>query len=164
MSILTPFDMSDWNNGNMDAYVENSICLKKIYGLGACAVLVATENCPFHDIMKGFPFVTKYINLSGLMEGEYDRLMEEMKYWTCDGLMLDNIDKLPDNNDKEYWQEFVRLALKKEAEFPCQTTSGTSCGSISFDRLHVAARCHVYPEYLKDKSLQCVVIGIYGTV
>lgn len=160
MSILDSFEASDWNNGVRDANIENHMRLKDTYGLGVCAALVVTENCPFYEIKSEFKFSTKYINLSCVEEGEYDRVMEQMPYWTFEGIMLDNIDKIPDNKDTEYWQEFVRFALKKEADFPLNQTSGATCGIIDFDKLHVAARSTSgLPEYLEGKSLQSIIIN-----
>lgn len=160
MSILTPFEDSDWNNGVMDANIENEMRLKDYYGRGVCAALVTTENCPFYEIKDSFKFTSKYINLSGLKEGDYDRYMEMMRYWTYDGIMLDNIDRIPDNKDKEYWQEFVRFALKKESDFPLDQTTGVNCGIIDFDKLHIAARSiSGFPEYLDGKSLQIIRIS-----
>lgn len=143
------------------AYVENYMLFKEVYGRGANAVLVLTGNCPFHDAKDDFNFVTKYIDLSDLKEGDYDRYMGQIAHSTFDGIMLDNIDRIPDNKDKEFWQEFVRFALKKEMDFPLNQTTGATCGVMDFDKLHVAARnTGGFPEYLRGKSIQCSVIDV----
>ena len=79
--------------------------------------------------------------------------LNQFKY---DGLIIDNVDEIPDNSDREDWEEFVRFALKRETEYSMLPFG--DC--INFNKMHLAVRCKEYPEYIKGKSLQMVIIGV----
>ena len=70
--------------------------------------------------------------------------------------MIDNVDEIPDNSDREDWEEFVRFALKREPEYLMLPFG--DC--INFNEMHLAVRCKEYPEYIKGKSLQMIIIGV----
>ena len=69
--------------------------------------------------------------------------------------MFDNIDLIPNISDKEYLEELVRFALKREDNYPL---SGNS--AIDFNSLMIGAKCREIPDYLKGKSLQTIIINV----
>ena len=145
-----------FEDGTMDKYIENLNLLHYSFGgtiLSAC-VVDADMDMPIDGLGESLDVWSKYIDLSNCPEGDYNLFCKHLSQSQYDGLMIDNIDKIPDNEDREYWEAFVRCALKREDEFPLP-----SGDNICFDKMHIAVRCKEFPEYLKGKSLQCVIIG-----
>ncbi|MDE6027800.1 MAG: hypothetical protein K2G23_07005, partial [Muribaculaceae bacterium] len=94
------------------------------------------------------------IELGNVAPGEYNLFCRHLAENHYDGLLIDNIDSIPDNEDREYWEEFVRFALKREDDFPLTGTNSY----IDFSSLHIAVHCGHYPHYLEGKSLQAIRI------
>lgn len=152
MSIL---DLNDFENGVMDKYVENRDLLKRIFGKGECSsVLIMTKNCPFQEIAKDLSLYSKYIDLEKTVSGDYIRFMAHIEDFGYDGLFIDNVDKIPDNDDREYWEYFVKYALRNESDFQPRPFGS----DLELDKKHNAARCSAYPEYLKGMSVFPVLI------
>ncbi len=99
---------------------------------------------------------SKYIDLSQTSKGDYNRFAQHLNQFKYDGLIIDNVDEIPDNSDREDWEEFVRFALKRETEYSMLPFG--DC--INFNEMHLAVRCKEYPEYIKGKSLQMIIIGV----
>ena len=134
-----------------------------------------------HDVMKGkissalvvdkdnlLSFITectfgddiliKYIDLADCKEGDYEHIANALsspQFDGWEGIMFDNIDLIPDISDKEYLEELVRFALKRDVDFPF-----TGNPSLDFSSLLIGAKCRQYPDYLKGKSLQTIIINI----
>ena len=155
-------DILDWErrfeDGTMDKYVERLWWLKDTYQKTLLTAFVVDEDndLDINDLGKHCepPIRSKYIDLSDCSEGEYNLFCKHLSQFQYDGLLIDNIDKIPNNKDREYWKAFVRFALKREDEYPLPPFGE----NINFSEMHIAVRCREYPEYLTGKSLQCFII------
>ena len=67
-------------------------------------------------------------------------------------IIFDNIDNIPDTEDREYIQYLVKYALRKEDEVP--TPDNTS---VSFSNYKIGARCRQAPDYLYEGSEACPI-------
>lgn len=107
---------------------------------------------------KNYPDIhMKYVDLVLQREGSYALVCKNLSQRRYDGLLLDNIDRIPDNADRENWEEFVRFVLKRE-EYPIPSYQGGDY-LINFNEMHIAARCMEMPEYLEGDSLQTVFLS-----
>lgn len=155
---MSNLDLSDFFNGEMDMFVETMYRFNEAYSktvMSACVVDTA-DKFPINDLENMFPDIySKYIDLSQCKEGDYLRFCEHLSQFEYEGLLIDNIDRIPNNADREDWEAFVRFALKRETEFPLLPFH-----CISFDERHIGARCRRFPEYLNGKSLQSDIIKV----
>ena len=151
-------DLREWEDGTMDKYVERFWWLKDTYQKTILTAFVVDEDedLGIKDLDKQCdpPIRSKYIDLSTCEEGDYDLICKHLLQFHYDGLLIDNIDKIPNNEDRGYWEEFVRFALKREDDYPLPPSGD----NIHFSEMHIAVRCKKYPEYLMGKSLQCFFI------
>lgn len=152
MSVL---DLGDFDNGMMDKEVEDLCLLRNVFERRVMSALVMNPGIDVKNLGKDTGVRSKYIDLSQTSEGDYNLFALHLNQFGYDGLIIDNVDKIPHNADREDWECFVRYALKRENEYPI-LPSGES---INFGEMHIAARAAEYPEYLKGKSLQMMVIG-----
>ena len=153
MSIL---DLSDFDNGTMDKEVEYLNLLHDTFSGTTLTAFVVNRDTPINHVGKALDIRSKYIDLSQSSDGDYNRFAQHLNQFKYDGLIIDNVDEIPDNSDREDWEEFVRFALKREADY--QLLPFGDC--INFNEMHIAVRCKEYPEYLKGKSLQMLIIGV----
>ena len=153
MSIL---DLSDFDNGTMDNMVEYLHLLHNTFLGTILTAFVVNRDIPINHVGKELGIRSKYIDLSQTSKGDYKRFAQHLNQFKYDGLMIDNVDEIPDNSDREDWEEFVRFALKRETEYSMLPFG--DC--INFNKMHLAVRCKEYPEYIKGKSLQMVIIGV----
>lgn len=155
---MSNLDLNEYFNGEMDLFVKAMYQMNEAYSktlMSACVVDPA-DKFPINDMENMFPDIySRYIDLSKCKDGDYTLFCQHLSQTEYEGLLIDNIDLIPDNADREYWEEFVRFALKRETEFPLLPFH-----CISFDEMHIAVRCGKYPEYLKGKSLQTVIIEV----
>ena len=84
-----------------------------------------------------------YIDLSQPLD--YPTICRIVKDATA--IIFDNIDKIPESDNKEYIQNLVKYALRNEDEVP--TSNNTS---ISFTNYRVGASCAKDPDYLYEGS------------
>lgn len=144
----------------LEWFVEHNYFLEKYFNTTSLSVLVITPRLEIRNssLPDGTP--TKYIDLAATTEGHYPLFCKHLAQFRYDqsgrGLLIDNIDKIPDNADRENWEDFVRYALKRENEVPIPASSGDYC--IDFGRMHIAARCSEKPAYLEGASLQAYII------
>ena len=153
MSIL---DLSDFDNGTMDKEVEYLHLLHDTFLGTILTAFVVNRDIPINHVGKVLGIRSKYIDLSQTSKGDYNRFAQHLNQFKYDGLMIDNVDEIPDNSDREDWEEFVRFALKRETEYSMLPFG--DC--INFNEMHIAVRCKEYPEYIKGKSLQMIIIGV----
>jgi hypothetical protein len=152
--------LDDWADGKYDKYLECTLVLDKTFKQNVMAALVVDDAdddvfVPIKELGRNHNVSSKYIDLSDTTPGDYNRFLKFLaQRHHLQGILIDNIDKIPDMADREYWEEFVRFALKKEPDFPLPGGA-----TICFDKIHVAARCKTFPEYLKGCSMQCLVIS-----
>lgn len=69
-------------------------------------------------------------------------------------ILFKNIDKMPNNKEKDYWESIITIGLKGE-EYPIQleTKDGYyKTFNLPFDRIKLITTCSQYPEFLKDKG------------
>ncbi len=152
--------LDNWEAGKYDKYLECAKVLKDTFNGTILAALVIDDvgdDFGFSSInyLVNNEINSKYIDLSVTGFGDYGRFLKELSRTPkLEGILLDNIDRIPGNADTRYWEEFVRFALKKEPDFPLPAGA-----TLSFDKMHIAARCQAFPKYLKDCSMQCLVIS-----
>jgi hypothetical protein len=151
-------NVDDFFNGKMDRVVE---CMKMLHDTFAgttLSILVvdATDDIPILQEGKLLDIRSKYLDLSQCVQGDYKLFVKHFVQRQYAGLLLDNIDNIPNNEDCCDWEEFVRFALKRENDFQPSMLSE----SIHFGQLHIAARCKKKPEYLNERSLQCVILDV----
>jgi hypothetical protein len=87
----------------------------------AALIVDDAEQNPIHNLGSDNGIFSKYIDLSATKTGDYNKFLKELGTLPqLEGILLDNVDKIPKNKDREYWEEFVRFALKKNrtSRFP----------------------------------------------
>ena len=67
-------------------------------------------------------------------------------------IIFDNIDNIPDTEDREDIQYLVKYALRKEEDVPTPYNT-----SISFINHRIGARCRQTPDYLYEGSEACPI-------
>lgn len=145
----------------VDWFVEHNYFLEKYFNTTTLSVLVTTPRLEIRNqsLPDGIP--TKYIDLAETTQGRYALFCKHLAQFRYDetgrGLLIDNIDQIPDNADRENWEDFVRYALKRENEVPIPGPNGDYC--IDFGRMHIAARCSEKPAYLDGQSMQAYIIS-----
>lgn len=93
-----------------------------------------------------------YFDLSTVTEGDYKLILRELSFGVAEsGLLLDNIDQIPDIPDKEDYEFLARMALKRDY---LPTEKGRPIDLPDFSKIRVGAKCSQFPDYLKGKSLQ----------
>lgn len=142
----------------LDRAVEDAFFLRHTFrGIVSTALVIDPEGK--HSIAslgETEGIYSKYLDLATVTPGDYARFIKHITEFDYAGLILDNIDWIPQGDDKEWWEEFVRMALKREDEVSV-SEEGTV---MSFDTLHIAARCKSFPSYLDGTSLHTVIIEI----
>ena len=93
----------------------------------------------------------EYFDLSEVKDGDYKLIFNKIYQFQPDGILFDNIDKIPNISEKGDFEYLVQMALKRD-------TLPYDKGVIDFADFKVGARCSEYPEYLKGKSLQSIYI------
>lgn len=97
-----------------------------------------------------------YFDLSACKDGDYRLILRELTAPQVNlygGVLFDNIDRIPDIPERESLEQLVLYAMKRDT-FPAGSDK-----IISFDRLNIGARSHIYPIYLEGCDLQMVVIS-----
>lgn len=149
-------NVDDFFNGKMDRIIE---CMQALHDTFVRPILSAlvvdtTDDIPIQQEGKLFGIHSKYLDLSQCVPGDYELFVKSFVQRRYEGLLLDNIDNIPNNEDRDHWEVFVRFALKRENDFqPFNMPK-----SIHFGQLHIAARCKRVPDYLDGRSLQYVII------
>ena len=136
MSIL---DLSDFDNGTMDKEVEYLNLLHDTFLGTTLTAFVVNRDIPINHVGKVLGIRSKYIDLSQTSKGDYNRFAQHLNQFKYDGLVIDNV-----------------FALKRETEYSMLPFG--DC--INFNEMHIAVRCKEYPEYIKGKSLQMIIIGV----
>lgn len=98
-----------------------------------------------------------YFDLSKVSDGDYKLILNKISWNTKEGILFDNIDRIPDISDKEDLEYLVQMALKRDI---LPTDKGIPNDLIDFNSLMIGVKCSKYPEYLKGKSLQTIIISV----
>ena len=96
-----------------------------------------------------------YFDLSKVIDGDYKLIIKLLSWGTKEGVLFDNIDRIPNISEKEDFEYLVQMALKRDT---LPTERGMPIDMLDFDDLLVGAKCSEYPDYLKGKSLQSITI------
>lgn len=97
-----------------------------------------------------------YFDLSKVTEGDYKLIIKALS-WGKEGVLFDHIDRIPNISDKEDLEYLVEMALKRDT---LPTEKGMPIEMLDFNALSVGATCNEYPDYLKGKSLQTIIISV----
>lgn len=99
-----------------------------------------------------------YFDLSEVTEGDYRLILRELSYGVAEsGILLDNIDRIPDIPDREDLEFLVRMALKRDT-FPTEIDRPIEV--LDFSNIRVGVRCSRLPDYLKGKSMQAYFVSV----
>lgn len=158
MSVL---DIEDINR-KLENFVERvrpKMLLFKEFFLGKVlsAVIVCSDDdfslSHFHNTEVPNKERIAYFDLSNVTDGDYKLILKSLSCNTKEGVLFDNIDRIPDISDKEDFEYLVQMALKRDI-LP------TDRGILDFNDLMVGAKCSEYPDYLRGKSLQAITISV----
>lgn len=98
--------------------------------------------------------VVRYFDLSKCKSGDYELIIKVLSDG-AEGVLFDNIDRVPNIEDREEIEYLVRMALKRDT---LPTKPSYPISELDFSGIMVGARCEEIPEYLTDKSLQMIII------
>lgn len=152
---MSTLDLSDFDNGTMDKTIESLNLLHDTFVETISTAFVVDPEIPIKHVGKLLGIRSKYIDLSQTSNGDYNRFAQHLNQFKYDGLLIDNVDKIPNNEDREDWEHFIKFALKREKEFQPLPFGE----NINFDEMHIAVRSNEFPVEIIGKSLQCVIIG-----
>lgn len=148
----------------LDRYIETQYWFERAFKSRNISAMVIDpkEEFPlkgYADSRFGEMFI-KYFDLAECTEGDFRLIAKLMNQYVADGesmidgLMFDNIDRIPEISDKEDIEQLVLYALKRDDDWrpiiPGQ--------AIPFSKMMIAARCKTYPDYLKGESLLTNII------
>ena len=162
-------DLSDYNNGDMDKWIEKrNEMLEFFKGKGLSVLIVDPDNeMSLEVIEKALPdLFLKSFDLADCNDGDFNRIGQHLGQYISDGecaydgLMFDNIDCIDAGNDTEDLQTMVWQSLKRDDSDMCGYSILPFGDAIPFDKIMIAARCKKMPKYLKDKSLQTYIIKV----
>lgn len=139
--------------------IEQTLWMNKFFAGTTLSVLVATPTLSVSTLISNSDIPTEHIYLVNTKVGDYGHFARRVSQMQLNhphcGIVIDNIDKIPDNADREYWEEFVRFALKRENDYPVPEWDGHY---INFGEMHIAVGCDEKPAYLEGASLQAYII------
>ena len=162
-------DLSDYNNGDMDKWIEKRKEMLEFFkGKGLSVLIVDPDNeMSLEVIEKAFSdLFLKSFDLADCNDGDFSRIGQHLGQYISDGecaydgLMFDNIDCIDAGNDTEDLQTMVWQSLKRDDSDMYGYSILPFGDAIPFDKMMIAARCKEMPEYLKDKSLQTYIIEV----
>lgn len=148
-------------NRNLDDFVER-VYPKRLqfkeffFQKVVSAVMVCSDNDFSLKEFKGMDAkdeIVEYFDLSEVKDGDYKLIFNKIYQFQPDGVLFDNIDRIPNISEKDDFEYLVQMALKRD-------TLPYDKGEIDFSTLMVGAKCSEYPEYLKGKSLLTAIITI----
>ncbi|MCM1452125.1 MAG: hypothetical protein NC102_07690 [Clostridium sp.] len=145
--------------------LDKSIEFERMFQKGV-SVLVIDPNDKFklNDRPKEDQTIL-YFDMSECAEGDFARIArkiyEHVKAGELDGLLFDNIDRMPDVEDKGDLENLVAFALKNDSDYSAPVYGDPIIGGpIPFDRMKVGARCREYPEFLNDYHVVSFLLEI----
>ena len=170
MSVLNNEDLDRQQTREVEVVQQVKIDFEKDFNSGRIPVLlidpqheidvrkVAEENNALYiDLSRriDYPMLCWIVRFATSIE--YDAVKSEyilcpQKVRETHSLIFDNIDNIPDTENKEYIQYLVKYALRKEDEVP--TPDNTS---VSFFNYKIGARCRHAPDYLYEGSKACPI-------
>ena len=116
------------------------------------ATLIIDVNGVTGDIINKFLSQSSAIDCAALKEGDFAKCVNHLSGWNCRSVFFDNIDRIPDFEEKEDWEYLIRFALKKEY-YPLNGKD------IEFEKLQVVARGLDFPTYIKPASMHAVILN-----
>ena len=157
MSVL---DIEDINR-KLENFVERirpkMLLFKESFKKVLSAVIVCSDDdfslSRFHNTEVPNKERIAYFNLSNVTDGDYKLILKSLSCNTKEGVLFDNIDRIPDISDKKDFEYLVQMALKRDI-LP------TDRGILDFNDLMIGAKCSEYPDYLRGKSLQAITISV----
>lgn len=95
----------------------------------------------------------KYYDLESVSKEEYEPFARSLA--NHGSYIFDNIDKISEGPQKEYFVELVRFILKREDDFPVSEKV-----YVDFSYKRIGARCAAIPDYLAGKSTNALYLPI----
>lgn len=148
----------------LDRYIETQYWFERAFKSKfiSAVIIDPKEEFPlkgYADSRFGEMFI-KYFDLSECKEGDYRLIAKFIVQYVADGesmidgLIFDNIDRIPEISDKEEIEQMVLYALKRDDDWRPVIPGPT----IPFSKMMIASRCKEFPAYLLGKSLQANAI------
>lgn len=123
------------------------------------AVIVCSDDdfslSHFHNFEVPNKERIAYFDLSKVTDGDYKLIVKLLSWGTKEGVLFDNIDRIPNISEKEDFEYLVQMALKRDT---LPTERGMPIDMLDFSGFMVGAKCSEYPDYLKGKSLLAITI------
>lgn len=132
----------------LDGWLDDQ--LKDVDGFSATLIIDAKGVTV--DLINKFPSQTLAIDCAILMKGDFEKCINNLSTWNCPSIFFDNIDKIPNLEEKEDWEYLIRFALKKEY-YPVNRKD------IEFEKLQVVARGSSFPHFINPLSTQAVILN-----
>ena len=160
---------SDFDNGKMDKWLTKRHEILTFFKQKVMSVLIVDPNneMPLDEIEGAFPdLFLKTFDLADCNDGNFNRIGQHLGHYindgecSYDGLLFDNIDCINAGKDTEDLQTMVWQSLKRDDSETCGYQILPFGDAIPFDKMMIAARCKEIPDYLKDKSLQMIIIEV----
>lgn len=107
------------------------------------------------DMKREFPLSCLTINLAKVSKTDLKNICFKLSLGKISILYLKNIDKIPLNGNKDYWESIVIIGLKGE-EYPIQIETEDGYFKefiLPFDKIKLICTCSQYPDFLKDKGM-----------
>lgn len=103
-----------------------------------------------------------FIDFDEIKYGDLEKWVTKISSDKPETILFKNIDKIPVNSDKEYWESIITIALKKE-EYPVmiETQEGYyKTFILPFDKIKIITTCSQYPEFLKRKGMLGYIVDL----
>ena len=166
MSIL---DNTPYFNGDKDKWIEKRHQMLEFFKGKVLSVLIVDPNneMPLDVIEKALPdLFLKSFDLADCKDGDFKRIGQHLGQYINDGkcayeaLLFDNVDCIKAGKDTDDLQAMVWQSLKRDDSETCGYQILPFGDAIPFDKMMIAARCKEIPDYLKEKSLQMIIIEV----
>ncbi len=164
---MSTLDLSDFENGTMDEWIEKRQWLLSTFKGKVSSVLIVDPDNRIHleEIERNNPELhLKCFDLTDGDESDYILIGQHLNQFidkgecAYDGLLFDNIDCIKADSKNVDLKVFVQQALKRDNSENCGYQILPFGEPIPFDKMMIAVRCKEIPEYLKGQSLQTVII------
>ena len=178
MSILDPnFDIDDKTESRL--YQEQMIADEVLKHVGGNSILLFDPHNEFNltSLQNKLKGATKYYDLSQCKAGDYidfvNHYVLPLVNGQIDNLLVDNIDKIPDIEDKDDFENLLRYFAKGDSYDPFQNFIYADdderikiIGTIDFERHknRLIMRCTEVPEFLQRFTfimIDCRLFALY---
>ena len=140
---------------NKDSFknMQRDLLIKFLYDKIIKLIIIdPNQNSGLEDLID-FPY--QIIDLNEVRYGELERWVSVISSDKSSSILFKNIDKIPEDSMKDYWESIVIIGLKGE-EYPIQIETEDGYFKefiLPFDKIKLICTCSQYPDFLKDKGM-----------